>query len=65
VQLQGLMIKIGQTMGSRSDIMPDEYTQVLSRLQDRVPPRPVFRDAPLHRGPTRTLAGQCVRGVRP
>jgi ubiquinone biosynthesis protein len=37
--LQGLMIKIGQTMGSRSDIMPDEYTQVLSRLQDRVPPR--------------------------
>ena len=40
IQLQGLMIKIGQTIGSRPDVFPDQYTKVLSRLQDRVPPRP-------------------------
>jgi predicted unusual protein kinase regulating ubiquinone biosynthesis (AarF/ABC1/UbiB family) len=39
--LQGLMIKIGQTMGSRPDLFPEEYVRVLSRLQDRVPPRPL------------------------
>ncbi len=38
--LQGLMIKIGQTIGSRADIFPEEYVRVLSRLQDQVPPRP-------------------------
>jgi aarF domain-containing kinase len=40
LRLQGLMIKIGQTIGSRPDIFPAPYTDVLSRLQDRVPPRP-------------------------
>jgi ubiquinone biosynthesis protein len=40
VRLQGLMIKIGQTLGSRGDLLPAEYIQVLSRLQDQVPPRP-------------------------
>jgi predicted unusual protein kinase regulating ubiquinone biosynthesis (AarF/ABC1/UbiB family) len=40
LRLQGLMIKIGQTIGSRPDIFPPEYVDVLSRLQDRVPPRP-------------------------
>src|SRR6266545_3293911 len=39
LRLQGLMIKIGQTLGSRPDLLPQEYVQVLSRLQDRVPPR--------------------------
>ena len=34
------MIKIGQTLGSRGDLLPGEYVQVLSRLQDQVPPRP-------------------------
>jgi predicted unusual protein kinase regulating ubiquinone biosynthesis (AarF/ABC1/UbiB family) len=39
LRLQGLMIKIGQTIGSRPDTFPEEYVRVLSRLQDRVPPR--------------------------
>ncbi len=39
VRLQGLMIKIGQTIGSRPDQFPPEYVRVLSRLQDQVPPR--------------------------
>lgn len=40
VQLQGLMIKIGQTIGSNPAAVPMEYITVLSRLQDAVPPRP-------------------------
>jgi predicted unusual protein kinase regulating ubiquinone biosynthesis (AarF/ABC1/UbiB family) len=39
LRLQGLMIKIGQTVGSRPDTFPQEYVRVLSRLQDQVPPR--------------------------
>src|ERR1051325_9040964 len=38
--LQGLLIKACQFIGTRADILPDEYIEVLSRLQDRVPPRP-------------------------
>jgi predicted unusual protein kinase regulating ubiquinone biosynthesis (AarF/ABC1/UbiB family) len=40
VKRQGLLIKLGQIIGSRPDLVPDEYIEVLSRLQDRVPPRP-------------------------
>lgn len=40
VQRQGLLIKLGQLIGSRPDLIPDEYIPILSRLQDRVPPRP-------------------------
>ena len=46
IRLQGLMIKIGQTLGSRPDLLPLEYVQVLSKLQDRVPPRPFRRMRP-------------------
>jgi predicted unusual protein kinase regulating ubiquinone biosynthesis (AarF/ABC1/UbiB family) len=46
LRLQGLMIKIGQTLGSRPDLLPHEYVQVLSRLQDSVPPRPFRRMRP-------------------
>jgi hypothetical protein len=38
--LQGLMIKVGQMIGARADIFPDEYIEVLSQLHDTVPPRP-------------------------
>jgi len=40
LRLQGLMIKIGQTIGSRPDVFPEEFASVLSLLQDRVPPHP-------------------------
>ena len=39
-RLEGLPIKVCQFLGSRADILPDEYVEVLSRLQDKVPPRP-------------------------
>ncbi len=38
-RLEGLPIKVCQFLGSRADILPDEYVDVLSRLQDKVPPR--------------------------
>jgi aarF domain-containing kinase len=38
-RLQGLMIKPCQFLSSRADLVPDEYITVLSRLQDKVPPR--------------------------
>ncbi|MEE9608270.1 MAG: AarF/ABC1/UbiB kinase family protein [Myxococcota bacterium] len=40
VELRGLILKGCQFLGTRADILPREYVQVLSRLQDRVPPKP-------------------------
>lgn len=40
VDLRGLILKGCQFLGSRADVLPPEYVEVLSRLQDRVPPRP-------------------------
>jgi len=39
VDLRGLILKGCQFLGSRSDVLPREYVEVLSRLQDRVPAR--------------------------
>lgn len=39
-RLEGLLIKTCQFISSRADVAPPEYVSVLSRLQDRVPPRP-------------------------
>jgi aarF domain-containing kinase len=39
-ELQGLLIKVGQLIGARADVFPDEYIEVLSRLHDTVPARP-------------------------
>jgi predicted unusual protein kinase regulating ubiquinone biosynthesis (AarF/ABC1/UbiB family) len=47
VRLEGLPIKVCQFLGSRADVLPDEYVEVLSRLQDRVPPRPLASLLPL------------------
>jgi predicted unusual protein kinase regulating ubiquinone biosynthesis (AarF/ABC1/UbiB family) len=47
VELQGLLIKVCQWLGTRADLLPPEYVEVLSRLQDRVPPRP-FREIRPH-----------------
>lgn len=40
IELRGLILKGCQFLGARSDLLPPEYVEVLSRLQDRVPPRP-------------------------
>ena len=39
-ELKGLLIKVGQILGARADIVPKEYVEVLSRLHDAVPPHP-------------------------
>jgi predicted unusual protein kinase regulating ubiquinone biosynthesis (AarF/ABC1/UbiB family) len=46
-QLQGLLIKACQFLGTRADILPQEYIDVLSQLQDRVPARPYAEIAAL------------------
>jgi predicted unusual protein kinase regulating ubiquinone biosynthesis (AarF/ABC1/UbiB family) len=45
VELRGLVLKGCQSLGARADILPREWTEVLARLQDRVPARslPVVR----------------------
>jgi predicted unusual protein kinase regulating ubiquinone biosynthesis (AarF/ABC1/UbiB family) len=40
LEMRGVMIKIGQFMSSRVDVLPEEYTDELSKLQDQVPPAP-------------------------
>jgi predicted unusual protein kinase regulating ubiquinone biosynthesis (AarF/ABC1/UbiB family) len=40
VDLGGLMIKVGQFMSSRLDVLPPEITEELEGLQDEVPPVP-------------------------
>ncbi|MCG8590566.1 MAG: AarF/ABC1/UbiB kinase family protein [Proteobacteria bacterium] len=39
VDLRGLVLKGCQFLGSRADVVPPEYVETLSRLQDRVPPK--------------------------
>ena len=39
VELRGMILKGCQFLGARADVLPPEYVEVLSRLQDRVPPR--------------------------
>ena len=43
VELGGLMIKVGQFMSSRLDVLPPEITAELAGLQDEVPAVPVDR----------------------
>lgn len=43
VDLGGLMIKVGQFMSSRLDVLPPEITKELAGLQDEVPPVPFAR----------------------
>jgi ubiquinone biosynthesis protein len=40
IAMRGVLIKIGQFLSSRVDILPEEYTNELSKLQDKVPPTP-------------------------
>jgi len=38
-RLEGFWVKVGQYLSSRADVMPSEYLQALSVLQDSMPPR--------------------------
>src|SRR5437588_5386139 len=40
VKLGVLMIKLGQFLSSRADLLPERALEVLSSLQDEVPPAP-------------------------
>jgi ubiquinone biosynthesis protein len=40
IALRGLLIKMCQVIGTRSDVFPPEYVRVLSQCHDRLPPRP-------------------------
>ena len=40
IRQQGLIIKTCQFLGSRADILMDEYVRTLSLVHDQVPPRP-------------------------
>jgi len=40
IRLEGLLIKAGQFIATRADILPTEWVDTLSGLHDRVPPRP-------------------------
>jgi len=38
IDLKGILIKLGQFLSARVDLLPEEYTRVLAQLQDSVPP---------------------------
>lgn len=38
-RLEGFWVKVGQYLSSRGDVMPPEYLDILSQLQDSMPPR--------------------------
>ncbi len=40
LEMGGLLLKAGQYLSTRSDVLPPAYIEPLSRLQDRVPPHP-------------------------
>jgi len=38
IEFKGILIKLGQFMSARVDLLPEEYTRTLAQLQDSVPP---------------------------
>jgi aarF domain-containing kinase len=63
VRLEGLLIKVCQFMGSRADVLPPSFIEVLGELHDRVPPRPFALIRPhVERSLGRTLE-QCYAEI--
>ena len=66
VKQQGLIIKAVQFLGSRADILREEYVETLSMLHDAVPPRPWSEMRPLIerelRGPVEELFAEFDQG---
>jgi predicted unusual protein kinase regulating ubiquinone biosynthesis (AarF/ABC1/UbiB family) len=46
IEMGGVLIKVGQFLSSRVDVLPEEITSELAGLQDEVPPEPfaIVRD---------------------
>jgi len=40
VSMRGMLIKMCQVIGTRSDVFPPQYVKTLSQCHDRLPPRP-------------------------
>ena len=40
VSMRGMLIKMSQVVGTRSDVFPPQYVKTLSQCHDRLPPRP-------------------------
>ncbi len=47
LQLQGLIIKVGQFLSTRTDVLPRAFTKELAQLQDAVPAAPFSRVKPM------------------
>ncbi len=47
LRLGGLIIKVGQFLSARTDVLPLAFTRELSQLQDQVPPAPWSQVRPL------------------
>ena len=50
IRQQGLIIKTCQFLGSRADVLMDEYVRTLSLVHDQVPPRPWVEMRPIVEG---------------
>ncbi len=40
VSMRGMLIKMCQVIGTRSDVFPPQFVKTLSQCHDRLPPRP-------------------------
>ena len=65
IALEGLLIKACQFAGARADILPRPWIEVLSELQDRVPPRRFSEIRPWIESELGRPLEECYRRVDP